>query len=301
MDVEGHNIANVNTVGFKYARANFGDMLSQTVKIATAPQGNMGGKNDLQVGLGSMITSTTRIFKQGSTQDTGKNTDLAIQGDGFFVVTADGGQTYKFTRNGDFNLDANGNLVDNNGMVVQGWRKEIQGSDESCGGENDANLVDSTQPISNIEIQPGLKIPAKKTGNIQLKANLNGGQIVENKTCIYETNAKDGLMYAKSAMSLDTIPSPDMAGLFDEFGHRFDLTDGEGSRIRIIDPSNSKNYIDIDLIYSNSYDPNSMDVKAEKWVSTQLQGDQKYTPKTIRFKGLLPLSAKLISKFLNSL
>ena len=268
MDVEAHNIANVNTVGFKYSRANFGDMLSQTIKIATAPQGEMGGKNDLQVGLGSNITSTTRIFTQGSTQATGKNTDLAMQGDGFFIVTHDGGQTYKYSRNGDFNLDANGNLTDANGLIVQGWKKEIRGGDDSCGGDGDANKVDSTQPIQNIVIKPGLKIPAKKTSHVELKANLNGGQVVESKVCIFKTNAEDGLTFSKAALSLNSIPSPDMAGLFDEYGHRFNLQDGEGTRVRIIDPSNSKNFIDIDVLYSNSYDPSSMDVKSENWASS---------------------------------
>ena len=72
MDVEGNNIANVNTAGYKYSRANFADMLSQTYKIATSPQGNLGGKNALQVGLGTSISGTTRIFSQGSVQNTDK-------------------------------------------------------------------------------------------------------------------------------------------------------------------------------------------------------------------------------------
>ena len=95
MDVESNNIANVNTIGFKYSRANFADLLAQTSKIATAPQGDLGGKNAMQVGLGTSVASVTRIHSQGSIQNTDKNTDVAIQGDGFFIVSSDSGNTYK--------------------------------------------------------------------------------------------------------------------------------------------------------------------------------------------------------------
>lgn len=83
MDVEGNNISNVNTTGFKYSRADFGTMFSQTVKIATAPTDGRGGSNPLQIGLGVSVSSTTRIHSQGSVQTTDKNTDVAINGDGF--------------------------------------------------------------------------------------------------------------------------------------------------------------------------------------------------------------------------
>jgi len=97
MDVESNNIANVNTVGFKYSRANFADLLAQTNQIATAPQGALGGKNAVQIGLGSSVNSITHIFSQGSIQNTDKSTDVAIQGDGFFIVSQDGGNTNKYT------------------------------------------------------------------------------------------------------------------------------------------------------------------------------------------------------------
>ncbi|MCR2120576.1 flagellar hook-basal body complex protein, partial [Campylobacter upsaliensis] len=121
MDVEGNNISNVNTAGFKYSRADFGTMFSQTVKIATVPTENLGGQNPLQIGLGTSINSTTRIHSQGSVQTTNKNTDVAINGDGFFMVSDDGGLTRYLTRDGDFKLDAAGNFVNNAGFVVQGW------------------------------------------------------------------------------------------------------------------------------------------------------------------------------------
>ncbi len=181
MDVEGNNIANVNTAGFKYSRVNFSDLLNQTSKIATAPQGELGGKNPMQVGLGAQVSSITKIFKQGSIQTTDKNTDLAIQGDGFFVVSPDGGKTYKFSRNGDFVFDANGNFVDSNGYIVQGWGRN------STTGE-----IDSTAPIKNITIPPGLTTPANASSHINVKANLNSGNLIVKKSPIYSLDQHDG-------------------------------------------------------------------------------------------------------------
>jgi len=173
MDVESNNIANVNTVGFKYSRANFSNLLSQTKTIATAPQGGLGGQNAVQIGLGTTVNSMTRIFSQGSIQNSDKNTDVAIQGDGFFIVSPDGGKTYNYTRAGDFKFDANGNFVDNNGFIVQGWMR-----DEETG------KVDSTAPIRDIVIPPGLTTPAKATTQIELKANLNSGDLVESFSAV---------------------------------------------------------------------------------------------------------------------
>jgi flagellar hook-basal body protein len=227
MDVEGHNISNVNTVGFKYSRANFADMMSQTMKIATSPQGDIGGKNDMQVGLGTNVVSTTKIFSQGSTKNTDKNTDMTIQGDGFFIVSADGGANYNYTRNGDFNLDRNGTLVDSNGFAVQGWKKNIVSNSEGCTSSADAGLVDSTQPIQSIKIEPGLKIPANTTSNIELKANLNSGESVKSKDCIYPTGSSDGLDYKKSAENLGG--ATDFSSLFNQNSKSVSLDSAKGT------------------------------------------------------------------------
>ncbi|HLR77326.1 MAG TPA: flagellar hook-basal body complex protein, partial [Balneolaceae bacterium] len=96
MDIIANNISNVSTVGFKYSRASFADMLSQTV-------GSVGGEgspnHSAQVGLGVRIASINRNFSQGVLESTGQNTDLAIEGDGFFMVNKDG-QNY-LTRAGN--------------------------------------------------------------------------------------------------------------------------------------------------------------------------------------------------------
>ncbi|NLM99789.1 MAG: flagellar hook protein FlgE [Campylobacteraceae bacterium] len=240
MDVEGNNIANVNTTGFKYSRANFSDLLSQTAKIATAPQGELGGKNSMQIGLGTQISSITKIFKQGSVQTTDKNTDLAIQGDGFFVVSPDGGSTYKYTRNGDFTFDAVGNFTDSNGYIIQGWLR-----DEGTG------IIDATAPIRNITIPPGLTTPAQSTSYINIKANLNSGTTITQKSPIYALDEHhgwvdengDGIKNATEIHNENGVSSADdrfdadknmyergedFGALFDTNGKSFALTNGQG-------------------------------------------------------------------------
>ena len=245
MDVEGNNIANVNTIGYKYSRANFSDLLSQTAKIATAPQGDLGGKNSMQIGLGTQISSVTKIFKQGSIETTDKNTDLAIQGDGFFVISPDAGKTYKYSRNGDFSFDANGNFTDANGYIAQGWVRD------SGTGE-----IDSTAPIGNITIPPGLTTPANDTGYITVKANLDSGASVgTKKSPIYSLDQYsgwydkdgDGIRDTAAGTSgsevhnendsfdnyFDTNKSLverglDMGVLFNATGDAFNLRDGQG-------------------------------------------------------------------------
>ncbi|QOP40241.1 flagellar hook protein FlgE [Sulfurimonas marina] len=222
MDVESNNIANVNTVGFKYSRANFSDLLAQTKAIATAPQGQLGGKNPVQVGLGSTVNSMTRIFAQGSVQNSDKNTDVAIQGDGFFIISPDGGNTYKYTRAGDFKFDAGGNFVDNNGFIAQGWlRDPVTGT------------VDSTAPIENINIPPGLTTPANATQEVVLKANLNSGPLVESFSPAYEVPSGAPVAPFTTALpAVDDngfpIESGDVGVMFNEVGEAFSLQNGQG-------------------------------------------------------------------------
>ena len=222
MDVESNNIANVNTVGYKYSRANFSDLLAQTKAIATAPQGQLGGKNAVQVGLGSTVSSMTRIFSQGSVQNTDKNTDMAIRGDGFFIVSPDGGNTYKYTRSGDFKFDANGNFVDNNGFIAQGWlRDPVTGR------------VDSTAPITNIAIAPGLTTPASPSSEITLKANLNSGPRIEQMSSTYAVpSLPTGVAPSLTTPALDgngnPIESSNMGVMFNETGEAFSLQTGQG-------------------------------------------------------------------------
>ncbi len=248
MDVESNNIANVNTTGYKYSRANFSDLLAQTSQIATAPQGSLGGKNSVQVGLGTTISSVTRMMTQGSIQNTDKNTDVAIQGDGFFVVSSDGGSTYKYSRSGDFKFDAGGNFVDNNGFIVQGWtRDKVTGK------------VDATAPIANINIAPGLTTPANASTAVVLKANLDSGETVETfnpTTPLNSYSLKDYLSYlatiaipaapsatelaAYTAHTLNANKAEDMKVMFNDQGQSLVLQPNQGIWVSYKDTTASK-------------------------------------------------------------
>ncbi|UTR15093.1 flagellar basal body rod protein FlgG [Salipaludibacillus sp. LMS25] len=120
LDVIGNNIANVNTHGFKKGRTTFNDLVSQQMAGASAPvAGGRGGTNPIQVGLGSGLASIDTIDTQGSIQTTGRELDLAISGDGYFVVD-DGQGNIGYTRAGNFYRDSAGTIVNANGFIVTG-------------------------------------------------------------------------------------------------------------------------------------------------------------------------------------
>ncbi|HHP0358487.1 TPA: flagellar hook protein FlgE [Campylobacter jejuni] len=251
MDVEGNNIANVNTTGFKYSRADFGTMFSQTVKIATAPTDGRGGQNPLQIGLGTSVSSTTRIHSQGSVQTTDKNTDVAINGDGFFMVSDDGGLTNYLTRSGDFKLDAYGNFVNNSGFVVQGWNIDW-----------DTQSIDSSRSPQNIFIDPGMHIPAAQSTEVAIKANLNSGlNIGTASRPLYSLDSVHGYnskttetkdendtgttqFYTTSKNSVEvTEKGVDCASLFNANGTGLNLRDGQGIWVSYADAKYSTNKV----------------------------------------------------------
>jgi len=172
MDVIGNNIANVNTVGFKVSRTTFQSMLNQTVVGAKSPEsGGRGGTNAMQIGLGSQIGSISKVMTQGSFQNTGKKTDLGIQGDGFFILS-DGLQNY-YTRSGDYELDSNGSFVQpSTGLKLQGWISKV---DPKTG----QRYLDLDKPPSDLYIQAGMTMPAKATSNMDLGGNLNADVGIE--------------------------------------------------------------------------------------------------------------------------
>ena len=175
MDVIGNNISNVNTYGFKTSRVTFQDMLSQTLSGAAKPEENIGGVNPKQVGLGMTIASIDRIFTQGSIQTTGNQTDLAISGDGFFMVS-DGDKNF-YTRAGTFSLDRDGNLVNPaNGLKVQGWMAERN--------EEGQMALNSKGTPQDLVVPIYSKVEAKETGIVKYKCNLDSKKPVlpENAT-----------------------------------------------------------------------------------------------------------------------
>lgn len=163
MDVIGNNISNVNTIGFKKGRVEFQDLLSQTMQGPSAPTAELGGVNPQQVGLGMNIASIDTIFTQGSLETTGKNDDMAIEGDGFFVMK-NGDKTF-YTRAGAFGLDANGTLVNPaNGMRVQGWTAQHI---------NGQSFINPSSEPGDLVIPVGGKDPANATSEVDLMCNLD--------------------------------------------------------------------------------------------------------------------------------
>ncbi|WP_036098424.1 flagellar hook protein FlgE [Leptospira noguchii] len=164
MDVIGNNISNVNTHGFKTERVTFQDMISQELRGASEPKENIGGVNPQQVGLGSLIAAIDKIMTQGSLQTTGKNTDVAMSGEGFFIVK-DGDKQF-YTRAGAFNLDKNGYYVNPaNGLKVQGWNSRLD--------DKGNKYINSAASIEDIIIPVYSKEPARATSQIDFKSNLN--------------------------------------------------------------------------------------------------------------------------------
>ena len=165
LDVIGNNISNVNTVGFKGSRVTFQTALLQTLKAARAPQNNVGGTNPIQIGLGSQLATVDKVMTQGSFQNTGRKLDLAIQGDGFFVLSD--GKGYYYTRAGALDVDMNGTLIHSStGMKVQGW---IAIQDPTTG----QRYIDTNQPIGDIIISAGMTMPANATTLARMEGNLN--------------------------------------------------------------------------------------------------------------------------------
>jgi len=160
MDVIGNNIANVNTVGFKAGRVNFEDILSQTIRGATAPSSSLGSIDPAQVGLGVGIGGIDVLHTQGNLQSTGKLTDMAIQGDGFFILGNAANQSY--TRDGSFDLSLDGALVSPaTGMKVQGWQADATGA------------IDTTTPIGSLIIPIGQRTTALATSAATVIGNLD--------------------------------------------------------------------------------------------------------------------------------
>ncbi|WP_312335225.1 flagellar hook protein FlgE [Anaerospora hongkongensis] len=178
MDVIGNNIANVNTVGYKGSRVTFQDVLSQTVRGASAGNGARGGTNPMQVGLGMGVASIDTLFTDGSFQPTGKPTDLSIQGAGFFILTDGTNQLY--TRAGNFDFDNEGNyLVPGTGFRVAGWVADESG------------VVNANGPVTGIKIPVGVTMAAKVSTQTTSAGNLSAdapvGTVVQAPVELYDS------------------------------------------------------------------------------------------------------------------
>ncbi len=264
MDVEGNNIANVNTYGFKYSRVNYSTMFAQTMAIATQPTDTTGGKNAKQVGLGVMAAATQRIHSQGSISGTDSNYDVAIEGNGFFLVSNDGGKTRYLTRDGAFNQDAAGNFVNSNGYVVQGWvRDPVTGR------------IDTALSPGNLSWDPAMNLPANPSSSIFLNAQLNSGRKITQETSRYiysldsahghrtvtgadndENGTKANQFYTKSNNSVDvTEKAVDFASVFNGSTYEgLNLRSGQSFWFSYADAKFTTAHTGLQ---NNLYDPNS--------------------------------------------
>lgn len=176
MDIIGNNIANVNTTGFRSSRVLFRTAFSQTLSIGTAPTGALGGINPLQVGLGTTVGSTTTNFGQGSIETTGVPSDLAISGNGFFVITDGTGRPY-YTRDGAFTLGADQILTNSKGMQIQGWMADNNFNVSPSGATNEIAI-----PIGSLRL-------ARATQNVNLTGNLNAAGDAATMGSLLDTQA----------------------------------------------------------------------------------------------------------------
>jgi len=185
MDVIGNNIANVNTPGFKKSRVTFQEMLNQTLRAASAPQGDKGGTNPTVVGLGVNLGSIDVIHTPGSPQSTGKALDMSIEGDGFFVV-GEGANNY-YTRAGNFDFDSDNSLVNINGLIVKGW-------------------VAAVDPTNGIGLDTtGEAVPINLNSLVE-------EQIMQATTSIEIGKNLDSRVVAQGATDVSTYSSPTIAG-----------------------------------------------------------------------------------------
>jgi len=183
MDVIGNNIANVNTTGFKAGRVTFQDMLAQTLRGGTAPQaGGGGGINPAQIGLGMIIGTIDTLHTQGNLGTTGKSTDMAIQGEGFFILSDS--ETVRYSRDGTFDIGQDSTLVNPaSGYRVQGWMSV-----------ND--VIDTTAPVQDIYIPVGAELVAQATSSIDVVGNLDAAGSVSTSGTV----ANSGALYSAAGV-----------------------------------------------------------------------------------------------------
>jgi flagellar hook protein FlgE len=203
LSVIGNNLANINTIGFKSSTVSFMDLVSQTVGGSSS--------NPMQVGLGVTTGAISPIFSQGAIENTREATNVAIQGNGFFVVRGTGGNAY--TRAGNFTFNNSGKLVTPDGYFVQGYTA----TDATTGA-----IVTTGQP-TDITVPPGVLRAPTATTSIQTKTNLDNsaavGATFTTSVQIYDSLGKPHIatiLYTKTAASSwsyeATVPSTEATG-----------------------------------------------------------------------------------------
>lgn len=203
LDVIGNNIANVNSIGYKGSRVTFSDTFNQFIRYGTNPTDTAGGTNTFQVGLGMKLNSVDRNWNQGTFERTGITTDLALQGDGLFVMKKNG-ETF-YSRAGAFIFDANGQLVNpQNGAIVQGKVATEDGT------------IPPGNNLENILIDQNLRLPAVPTTNVTWDGNLDA------KSALTRSQAYVQAGTLKDNVAVGNVQSSE-ASVFDEDGNEYVL------------------------------------------------------------------------------
>jgi len=192
IDVIANNIANVNTAGFKKSKVFFKDVFYKTLKYATPPSATttLGGQNPMQSGLGTAISAIDPVFTQGTLETTGIQSNMALVGEGFFVISDFPGNKL-YTRDGSFSLDANNQLVNGTGMYLRGW----PAVKDPTTGELE---IDTNTPIDRLTIPIGQLSKARATGVLECGGNLDASTPVSDP-------ATDPASYTTSIVTYDSL------------------------------------------------------------------------------------------------
>lgn len=177
LDVISNNIANVNTTGYKSSEASFSEQYAQVIGLGIAPSnisaGGTGGLDPMQIGLGVRLGAVKTDFSQGSIRTTNRPLDLALAGEGFFALKANGQSLY--TRAGTFSLDRNGNMVDSaTGAFVQGYNFKRDAQGRPIKDSSGTNVLD--RELTNVQIDPIQSNP-RQTQNVKMAGNLNASML----------------------------------------------------------------------------------------------------------------------------
>jgi len=220
LDIAGNNLANVNTTAFKSSRINFSELLSETVRKASQPTSSVGGTNPQQMGSGVGISGISRNVAQGNIVNTGSPLDMAIEGEGYFVLS-DGSKNI-YTRAGAFAVDANSNLIDPaTGYIVQ----RIGSVGETDGFQTSGN--------NNINVPYNVAMPAKATSSVTVAGNLSSDATLETvqtnvlkSNITFTTNSGTAATGATTISELDQYTSGTFdTGLITVTGYEHDGTD----------------------------------------------------------------------------
>ena len=194
LDIIGDNIANINTTGFKGSRTLFQTQFARTLSAGTKPSGSQGGTNPTQIGLGATIGAIQRSFTPGSIETTGVPSDLAIEGDGFFVLRTPENENV-FSRDGAFTLSADNRLISADGFFIQGFSVN-----------SDFELIPGV--IGDVSIPIGTLTTARATSEAELDGTLDSSGVVATQGTILQSEI---LFNASTGVQLDNITGPGTA------------------------------------------------------------------------------------------